>query len=146
MRSMLALGVTMLALAVAAQAHAWEVACRDDAVEDVRLCVIHSSEILPRNLRVVLASDVGPMVSFGVENRPGSDEVVRIDDNRPIRWDTTNEHSPEQAIQQMIKGRILRFRWTEWPNTDHDGQVSLQGFTAALEEAKRRAAAYKTGQ
>ena len=93
-----------------------------------------------------MASDFIPLVYVGMDNLPGSSEIIRIDSNQPIRWDTTNEHSPPKAIAQMIRGNILRFRWSEWPSGQVSGEVSLQGFTAAFEEAKRRVAAYKTGQ
>lgn len=126
-------------------ASAWSVGCYDDATEDRRTCVVDPfPEILTNDFRVYVWSDLGTSVSVGHENVPGSFETVRIDENRPIRWDTTNESAPTSVVQQMIAGNILRYRWSEWPSGRVvDGQVSLTGFTSAYKEAKQRAAAYR---
>ena len=119
---------------------AWRVRCSDDRIYDLRTCVIHSSTIT-----VGIASKGIEMVTVGRNTYPGSEVVVRVDENPPI--DLSEDISFEtysEVIEQLKAGDLVLTRHTEWPSqTLVNGRVSLIGFTKAHDRAKELVADYK---
>jgi hypothetical protein len=72
--------------------------------------------------------------------------VFRIDRNQPLRW---SERDPfgrsEDVIVQMQRGKTLMARWRAWPEGTETVTRSLDGFTAKLQEMRRKLALYRPG-
>ena len=66
-----ALGFVAWSGAAGAQSSSWELACRDDELEDARECVLVSSEISVIGLRTRYGTG-GWLIGIDLELRPGS--------------------------------------------------------------------------
>lgn len=129
----------------------WRADCKDDDLEDRRDCVVTKGS---GGLTVILGSSMIPdssmipsaVVTLRGEQYPGSEMIIKIDDDKPVRWKEDNYPFAvfKQIVERLKTGSQVHTRYTEWPSGNQvDEKLSLAGFTSAYEEAVRRVLAYK---
>ena len=149
----LVLSVPASAVAQKARGEWWTV-CQDDPIEDSRTCTV---EIVPENWKsegstpVIAISQTMLLIVIGFNNSPGSDVVIRIDDNKPIRWEDGKYPRPIllKVIEQLKTGKRIVTRYTRWPYNvplDLATKSDPESFRRAFAEAKRKIAEYHKGK
>jgi hypothetical protein len=84
---------------------------------------------------------VGPSVAVahGEEGYPGTDEMLRVDQNQAYSVNEEMLFRGQQAnviLGQMKRGKVVRLRYYDWPyNYAQDSLVDLDGFAAVWEAA-----------
>lgn len=116
----------------------WMVTCTYDAIEEDDRCSFSTGDQFFISRGDGYRVDMG----WGFQKAPSSEMIARFDDDAAIR--TTEEvwsrGRSRELYQRMMVGKIMRYRWYDWPNeAAHDGTIDINGFAnaAALMEAIR---------
>ena len=131
----------------------WRIDERVDAMTDeVKKTAIVQNELV-HTFSIYRLSEGGPVWGNFALSEGRCDQVdwekppiYRVDKNEPIRWneDSTGVSLYQAVLGQLKAGRSIQTRYTKWPShITWDENMPLEGFTAAYNEAKRRAAQYR---
>ncbi len=116
----------------------WFASCSHDAIEREDTCSWTTGD----EFVISRADGYSTTVSWGLRRFPGSAMEARFDNSSPIST-SKNMWSAKQSTEiycQMIRGKLLRYRWYSWPEEQQrGGELDLSGFAnaAALMEALR---------
>ncbi|WP_439547834.1 hypothetical protein [Falsiroseomonas sp.] len=135
--------------AVPATDAAWFVRCTENAVTTAAECFAQRWAGGGRFARVSFGrarngASFGPHLHVTHDwPDPQVQPIVRVDTWRPLDLDQRRMGRSCEAIRQMKIGAVMRVQAADWPRCEACMQyeVSLPGFAAAYEEARRRAAA-----
>ena len=118
----------------------WLLKCKVDAMEDYRSCYIsfrfHAFEFGHFSARINQGGKVY-LWAIGGDIYPGSQQIIRVDANKPHRSPGGKSFVGTSALLKEIRsGIVLRTRWYDWPkNTKQDMEHPLKGFGEALDLA-----------
>ena len=86
-------------------------------------------------------------VKVGFANFPGSDMVVQVDDNAPIRWPASDLHAEKdfaEVIEQLKTGKKALAYFSKWPDRNFVlNELLLDGFGSAYQKAKELTEKFK---
>ena len=118
----------------------WVIGYEDDPIEDTLSWYLRPRFAARLALTITVSSDGMLSIDVGEDKYPGSNVVVRVDENTPVRWraDTNPRDVFEQLIDQFKKGKKALTRWQDGPeNITRDHKVDLEGFTESYEQLKQ---------
>lgn len=126
---------------------AWSTRCRVDELTDKRTCAAIALSDEDDKFTILGSDPEGKdlLLVVGEMDFPGRlEQVLRVDDLKAIEHHPANKQrfkTSATLIQQMLKGQVVRFKYSKWPEGERRGQISLEGFPAAHAELLRRLAA-----
>lgn len=107
----------------------WNVSrCERDIFEDKRSCVMSKDDVL-----IMIINDY-EYVSVGRNHFPFRQSAIKIDNNPTIYGTEGIFKENTNIIKQMLKGKILHYRYYEFPKDYYiDKSISLDDFKQAYE-------------
>lgn len=89
------------------------------------------------NIHIGIWKDGSSYIQIGSNNYPGTDILVRVDKNEPIKAKADPGYTTSQSdslITQFKTGNTALSRYIEWPyETNKDLSIDLYGFNQAWE-------------
>jgi hypothetical protein len=123
----------------------WEILCRVDDMDDSRSCSLSTlpkPNATPNDPRLLILwtsySNSAAITLISKSKRyPGSPQMLRIDQHTAwSTFDTFGGKASAIIINQMKSGRILKMRYSDWPdNIDQDGDLDITDAGLILQAA-----------
>lgn len=110
----------------------WNTRCDFDGMDDSHWCSMQKG-----NIYIGIWKDGSSYIQIGSNNFPGTDILVRVDKNGPIKAKADPGYTTRQTdklIAQFKTGNTALSRYIEWPHErNKDLSIDLYGFNQAWE-------------
>ena len=123
----------------------WRVNCWKDEMDDTKACDIRQlvgtddHPFRRSDLTILVREELGTLIIIGSGSYPGTEEIIRIDSEPPIRYNEKEVIFVEgQLLNDLMSGSMIMTRWFESPShARRDQKIPLKGFAYALKTAKK---------
>jgi hypothetical protein len=114
----------------------WRVQCKRDVIDDSVMCVAlaRTGSLMVGISSTKAAPPYG--VRIGSRHHPRSSMFLRIDDGSALRSDAPNGwigRDAEHIIGALRSAQKVVTRYTRYPNERVDGEVSMEGYSEAVD-------------